>query len=69
MAGGIDFLGRRLTFRAPGCYRCFVLVEVRKQTVAGRLFRGASGARAKGAAGHSAEVADGSSATAVGGRG
>ena len=52
-----------------GWYRGVVLVEVRKQTVAGPVFRGASGVRVKGAAGSSAEVAEGSFAEAPGGRG
>jgi hypothetical protein len=46
-----------------------VLVEVRKQGVAGLIFRGASEARAKGAAADSAEVAEGSPAQAAGGLG
>ena len=58
-----------LTCPEVGCYRYLVLVEVRKQGVAGRMFRGASEARAKGAAGFSAEVADGSPAVAAGGQG
>ncbi len=58
-----------LTPRMPGCYVCCVLVEVRKQRVAGRMFRGTSEACAKGAAGDSAEVAVGSPAEAVGGQG
>ena len=45
---------------------CGVLVEVRKQGVAGLIFRGASEARAKGAAAYSAEVAEGSPAQAAG---
>ena len=58
-----------LTPLMPGCYVCCVLVEVRKQGVAGRMFRGTSEACAKGAAGDSAEVAVGSPAEAVGGQG
>ena len=60
---------RDLTARVSRCYRWCVLVEVRKQGVAGRMFRGASEACAKGAAGDSAEVAVGSPAEVAGGRG
>jgi hypothetical protein len=59
----------RLTCSTQRCYRRDVLVEVRKQTVAGPAFRGTSEARAKGAANSSAEVAVGSPAEAVGGHG
>src|SRR3979490_3326827 len=51
-----------LTWCVRRCYVGGVLVEVRKQGVAGLRFRGASEARAKGAAGSSAEVAVGSPA-------
>ena len=46
-----------------------VLVEVRKQGVAGLMFRGASEVRVKVGAGTSAEVAEGSPAVAAGGQG
>jgi hypothetical protein len=62
-------ISQGLTLCVWGCYRCFVLVEVRKQGVAGLMFRGASEARAKGAADSSAEVAEGSPAEAAGGQG
>jgi hypothetical protein len=62
-------LGPELTACVRECYLGNVLVEVRKQSVAGPIFRGASEARVKGAAAFSAEVADGSPAEAAGGLG
>src|SRR6266550_9001396 len=50
-----------LTLCVRRCYGWIVLVEARKQGVAGLVVRGASEARAKGAVGSSAEVAVGSS--------
>ena len=65
----LELIQLELTGCIRECYLGDVLVEVRKQSVAGPMFRGASEARVKGAATYSAEVADGSPAEAAGGLG